>query len=314
MPLPSPVSNIKHPLFTKFNINVLIKRDDLIHPIISGNKWRKLKDNLAYAKSTHKKGILSFGGAFSNHIHALAYACNENTLASVGVIRGEPSYQNNFTLSWARHWGMRLHFVDRKTYKRRHDADYQQELQSLYPDHLIVPEGGTNHFALGGVSDVINELNQQATFDTLMLPTGSGGTLAGLISADHNQHQILGVAVLKEGQHLVDTVTGLLPEPAKSYNNWQLLTQYHGGGYAKFSEQDCSTIAAFSQATSIPFEPVYSGKMLLALLDLVSQGYFPKHHTVMLLHTGGLQGLGGLAQRKLIKASQWHLPSAPQAQ
>lgn len=314
MPLPSPVNTIRHPLFTKYNVNVLIKRDDLIHPIISGNKWRKLKGNLAHAKPTNKKGIISFGGAFSNHIHALAYACHENDLASIGVIRGEQAYQSNFTLSWARHWGMNLHFVDRKTYKRRHDADYIQELQRKYPDYLILPEGGSNELALGGVSDVIHELNQQALFDTLILPTGSGGTLAGLIAADNNQHQIIGVAVLKEGDYLVNTVKNLLPTQAQSYNNWKLLTQYHGGGYAKFTRESCSAIADFSQVTGIPFEPVYSGKMLLALLDLVSQGYFPKGHTIMMIHTGGLQGLGGLAQRNLIKASQWHLPSAPPAQ
>lgn len=314
MPLPSPVTTIKHPLFEKHKVNVLIKRDDLIHPIISGNKWRKLKDNLTMAKGTHKKGIVSFGGAYSNHIHALAYACNENSLLSIGIIRGEPAYQHNYTLSWAQYWGMKLHFVDRKTYKQRYDSDYLHEIQQLYPDFLLVPEGGSNEHALSGVSDIIDELAQQTTFDTLMLPVGSGGTLAGIIHADKNQHKILGVNVLKGGKSLQDSVTSLLPESTIAYDNWQLLDQYHGGGYAKFSADDCLKVQEFSQVTSIPFEPVYSGKMLLALLDLVSNNYFPEHHTIMMLHTGGLQGLGGLAERQLIKESQWHLPSAPPAQ
>jgi len=314
MSLPSPVTKIKHPLFEQHKVNVLIKRDDLIHPIISGNKWRKLKANLAHAKKAKKKGIISFGGAFSNHIHALAYACFENNLASIGIIRGEQAYQHNFTLSWAKHWGMSFRFIDRKTYKKRHESDYLNEIKHQFPDYWIIPEGGSNELALDGVGDIIDELNQQASFDTLILPTGSGGTLAGLVSADEKKHQILGVAVLKKAQYLVDVVTELLPESAKSFDNWQLLTQYHGGGYAKFSPEDCSTITEFSQITGIHFEPVYSGKMLLALLDLVKQDYFPKQHTIMMLHTGGLQGLGGLAQRNLIMASQWHLPSGPPAQ
>ncbi|WP_286262997.1 1-aminocyclopropane-1-carboxylate deaminase/D-cysteine desulfhydrase [Thalassotalea atypica] len=313
MTLPSRLEQIDCSLFKKHRVNVFIKRDDLIHPIISGNKWRKLKGNLAEAKRQNKKGIVSFGGAYSNHIHALAYACHQHKLSSIGIIRGESQYQDNFTLSWARYWQMQFKFVDRKTYRKRHEKDYLAELAIMYPDHFVVPEGGTNSFALSGVGEVISELNQQLDYDTIMLPVGSGGTISGLIKADHDQHEILGVAVLKQNGYLLDEITQLLPNTAHHYGNWRLLEDFHCGGYAKFSAQHCQRIIEFIDESQIPFEPVYSGKMLLALLDLVEAEYFPENHTIVLLHTGGLQGLGGLAERKLIKATQWLVPSGPPA-
>jgi len=305
----SPLQTIQHPLFAKHQLEVKIKRDDLIHPIISGNKWRKLKYNLAFAKEQGFKGALSFGGSYSNHIHALAYACYQQQLPCLGVIRGEKEYAANCTLSQAQQWGMALHFVDRKTYRLRHDENYLQELQAQYPEYFIIPEGGSNALALPGVGEVITELNAETDFDTLMTPVGSGGTLAGLIAADNNQHQLLGVAVLKQDGYLSQEVQHLLGKNAGNYHNWQILNDFHRGGYARFSEADCGRILAFNRQTDISFEPVYSGKMLLALLDLIEQGYFPAGHKIVLLHTGGLQGLGGLAERGLINNQDWPLPS-----
>jgi 1-aminocyclopropane-1-carboxylate deaminase len=299
----------------------MIKRDDLIHPIISGNKWRKLKYNIDQAKVQGKKGLISFGGAYSNHIHALAFACYQQRLPCIGIIRGESHYANNFTLRWAQHWQMKLTYVDRNTYRRRADSDYLALLQAQYPEYLIIPEGGSNSLAIPGVSEIIDELNQQTVFETLLTPVGSGGTLAGLISADNNQHQLLGVAVLKQGKetdgdkvdikpndYLTNQVSTLLPKAAQKFDNWQVLPDFHRGGYAKFSVEDSQRIIAFNQETGINFEPVYSGKMLLALMDLIKQGYFAQHHRIVLLHTGGLQGLGGLSERKRINAQQWPVP------
>lgn len=316
MSLPSSLQKINHSLFDHHKITVMIKRDDLIHPIISGNKWRKLKYNIEYAKKKGKKGIISFGGAYSNHIHALAFACYQEKLPCLGIIRGEEHYANNFTLSWARHWQIQLTFVDRKTYRQRADINYLNELQARYPEHLIVPEGGSNQLAIPGVAEVIDELNQQIKFDTLITPVGSGGTLAGLITGDKNQHKLLGIAVLKQGKqephkgdYLTKEVRSLLPNEATSYNNWQILSNFHLGGYAKFSEEDSQRILAFNQETGIDFEPVYSGKMLLALVDLIEAGYFPINHRIVMLHTGGLQGLGGLHERNIINKG-WNLPSS----
>ena len=208
---------------------------------------------------------------------------------------------------------MICHFVDRKTYRRRFDTDFLAELQNQYPNHFIVPEGGSNHLAIQGVSEVISELEQQTEFDTLITPVGSGGTLAGLISGDSlltKQHKILGVAVLKQAEYLQQEIRNLLIEQAKNHNNWQLLTDFHRGGYAKFSANDITRIVSFSRQTQLPFEPVYSGKMLLAFLDLLTQGYFKANERIVLLHTGGMQGLGGMFEQNRLTATDWpELPS-----
>lgn len=302
------LQTVHHPLFLQHNIQVQIKRDDLLHAIISGNKWRKLKYNLKHLVHHKYHGAISFGGSYSNHIHAFAFACYQQKIPCIGIIRGEQSYEKNYTLTWAKHWGMTCHFVDRKTYRRRFDKDFLAELQSQYPNHFIVPEGGSNHLAIKGVSEISNELAQQTEFDTLIAPVGSGGTLAGLITGDYSQktqHKILGVAVLKQAEYLQQEINNLLPEKAKSHNNWQLLTDYHRGGYAKFSKEDVARILEFSQQTQLPFEPVYSGKMLLAFLDLITQGYFSPNESIILLHTGGMQGLGGMFEQKKLVATDW---------
>ena len=269
----SSLQPISHPLFTKHQVKVSIKRDDQIHPIISGNKWRKLSYNLQHAKLHQYKGILSFGGCYSNHLHALAYACQQQHLKAAAIVRGESRNQNNYTLSWAKYWGMKLYFVDRQTYRKRHEADYLGELQHEFPDHFIVPEGGSNQLALQGVGEIIKELNQQSIFDTLLVPVGSGGTLAGLVKQDNNQHDILGVAVLKQSDYLLNEVKSLLNND-KKYQRWAIKNDYHGGGYAKFSTEDANNVLQFSKKTAIQFEPIYSGKMLLGFLDLLEKGYF----------------------------------------
>ena len=310
MPLPSPIEKLDHPLFRKYKINVVVKRDDLIHPIISGNKWRKLQGNIKQAQQQHYKGILSFGGAYSNHIHSLAYACQQQGLFAHGIIRGESHYQNNATLSQAKKWGLTCEFVDRQTYRLRNEQNYLEQLTQQYPDYFIVPEGGSNQYALTGMADVITELNQQLTFDHLITPVGSGGTIAGLIKADNNQHKITGITVLKEAEYLVNDINKLLGK-SEQFNNWQLLTNFHGGGYAKFSQQALTTLEEFNQAQSILFEPVYSGKMLLGFLELVTQGYFQANDTIVLLHTGGLQGINGLLERNKLSSNKWQTQVVP---
>ncbi len=304
----SRLERIFHPIFENHQLIVSIKRDDNIHPIISGNKWRKLKYNLGFAKENNYTGIISFGGSFSNHIHALAFACQQQGLKSIGIIRGESDYASNYTLTMAQQWGMALNFVDRKTYRLREDTDYLENLKQKYPDYLLVPEGGSNKLALGGVGEIITELNQQCEFDTLLTPVGSGGTLAGLIQADNNQHQLLGISVLKQDGYLTEQVNHLLSEEQHFYN-WQILSAFHRGGYAKFSKEDEQRIVNFNLQTGFVFEPVYSGKMLLAFLDLIEQGYFSKGQRIVLLHTGGLQGIGGMLERKLLNGNVWSVPT-----
>lgn len=308
------LQKIQHPLFEKYQLDVRVKRDDALHGIISGNKWRKLKYNLAHLKNQGYQGALTFGGSYSNHLHAFAYACKQENIPCIGIIRGEADYANNFTLTWARHWGMKCHFVDRKTYRRRFDTDFINELNALYPEYFIIPEGGSNALAVTGVAEVLTELASQADFDTLITPVGSGGTLAGLISGDsvandtqhkNTQHKILGIAVLKQAEYLREEIKRLVTPEGLTHTNWQLLTDFHRGGYGKFKAADVERIIAFNKQTGITFEPMYSGKMILALLDLISQGYFSAHERIILLHTGGLQGLGGMIEQGRLKASDW---------
>ncbi|MDO6444748.1 pyridoxal-phosphate dependent enzyme [Colwellia sp. 1_MG-2023] len=311
----SELQTLQHPLFEQYQLHVQIKRDDLIDPIISGNKWRKLKYNLKHVKENGYKGIISFGGAYSNHIHALAFACKQHDLLAIGVIRGEAHFAENFTLSKAKQWGMALKFVDRITYRKRDTVEYLQQLSQQYPGYFIVPEGGSNTLALKGVAEICHELNQQTHYDTLLTPVGSAGTLSGLIAGDNNQHKILGIAVLKQTDYLANEVRALLNDKVdRLFNNWQILNDYHDGGYAKFSPESLKKLQDFSAITGVPFEPIYSGKMILALLDLITINYFPPRHKIVLLHTGGLQGLGGLIEQKKLKASEWPLPLAQQAQ
>lgn len=307
----SPIEQVDLEVFRQHNLQVFIKRDDLLHPVISGNKIRKLKYNVIAAKEQGYKQILSFGGAYSNHLHALSYACKINNLTSIAIVRGEPQYGQNFTLSWAQHWGMKLNFVDRKTYKRRSDPEFLAALAKQYPQAFIIPEGGSNALALPGVQEIITELDQQVKYDYLFAPVGSGGTLAGLILADNNRHKICGIAVLKQHDYLELEVQRLLGVENNSPKQWKIFNEFHGGGYGKYSPQDADAIVRLNQQTNIPFEPVYSGKMMLALLNLVKQGYFESGSTIMLLHTGGMQGLGGMAERGLIDAKQWPVPPWP---
>ncbi|NMP15706.1 pyridoxal-phosphate dependent enzyme [Thalassotalea sp. Y01] len=311
----SPLQPILIDEFKHAGIEVMIKRDDLLHPIISGNKWRKLKYNLLEAKNQSIKKVISFGGAYSNHIHALAYACKLQQLDCLGIIRGESEYQNNFTLSWARHWGMNLQFVDRQTYRLRHQQAFLQQLASQHERSMIIPEGGSNHLALPGIAEIIDELELQTKYDYLITPVGSGGTLAGLIQADKNRHQLLGISVLKQDGYLEQEVANLLPQSAQDYPNWRIINDHHCGGYGKFKAEHVAQIADLIQRTNIPFEPVYSGKMMLALMAMAKSGYFAPGSRVVLLHTGGLQGLGGLAQRQRINPSDFIMPiSAPDSE
>ncbi|MDN3653497.1 pyridoxal-phosphate dependent enzyme [Thalassotalea ponticola] len=294
--------------FQRAGLRVFIKRDDLLHPIISGNKWRKLKYNIEQAKQRDVSKVISFGGAYSNHIHALAYACHLANLPSLGIIRGEQAYRDNYTLRWARHWQMQLQFVDRQTYRLREDGQFLKRISDQHPHSVIIPEGGSNKLAVAGVAEVVDELEQQCEFDYLLSPVGSGGTLAGLIEGAQNRYTLLGIAVLKQQDYLQQQVQSLLNDRASKWRNWHLLNQFHQGGYGKFGKQDAARLGQIIKQTGIPFEPVYTGKMVLAAIELAKQGYFAKGSTVVLLHTGGTQGLGGLLERQRITADDFIMP------
>lgn len=280
---------IRHPSLSRRRIQLWVKRDDLLHPHISGNKWRKLKYVLRHALTEQARGVLTFGGAYSNHLHAVAAAGRELSLATVGVVRGEAGTVLNPTLSDAQGWGMRLEFVDRRQYRLRHQPDYLEQLARRHPGFHMVPEGGSCALALPGVAEIWREL---PTIDELILPVASGGTLAGLLTARPPGTRVRGYAVLK-GQHwLARTVHQLYPASLLD-SGWQLQLEHHGGGYAKCSAADRAAIMQLASELHVPLEPVYSGKALLGLFRDIDAGLYSAGSRLVFLHTGGLQGARG---------------------
>lgn len=295
---PSPLQPLTHPLLSQHQIKLWVKRDDLLHGTISGNKWRKLKYPLRHAIEQQAKGLLSFGGAYSNHLHALAAIGQQLALPTLAIVRGEASSQDNPTLSDATNWGMALAFVDRVQYRLRQDPQWLAELAARYPGYYFIPEGGSCAQALPGVAELWPELaaqlageltNPPSAIDHLILPVASGGTLAGLISARASSCHITGYAVLKASTWLKEEVCSLYPAAALD-SGWQLRFDHHGGGYAKSTAADRSAIALLSNQLQLPLEPIYSGKALLGLFRDIAAGYYAPHSQLVFLHTGGLQG------------------------
>ncbi|MEL0647316.1 pyridoxal-phosphate dependent enzyme [Pseudoalteromonas agarivorans] len=290
------IQHIDSLFLKKKNIYLGVKRDDLLHPLISGNKWRKLKYNLTHMRKLNKTELLTFGGAFSNHIHACAAAGKEFNIKTHAIIRGPELDDNNPTIQFAKQCGMQLHVVNRIEYKLRQDEQYLTKLQARFPNAFILPEGGTNEHALLGCKELVHTLPEH---DYLVCPTGSGGTLAGLIEGSEQSTQVLGIAVLKQAQYLIDDIKKL-SNKAKNQNNWQLLTDHHDGGYGKFSSALWTFCQNMKHTYNLPLEPIYSGKMMYALWQLIEQDYFTPGSKIIAVHTGGLQGLNGLKYRGLV--------------
>lgn len=297
-PIDSPLQPIINNLTKHHNVTLHIKRDDLIHPLISGNKWRKLKYNLIEAKQRNVRQLVSFGGAYSNHIHAFAAAGNIYDFNTVGIIRGEEDLENQ-TIADAKKFGMTIHYVTRAEYRQRHNPEYIEILQQKFPNAQIIPEGGTNTTALKGVSEILGELADHNP-DYVCTPCGSGGTTAGLIVGAPLQTKVISIPVLKNANYLVDEINSLVRRSGVSNNNWSFIDGYHFGGYAKIKPELIVFIEQFFKQTSIELEPIYSGKMFYGIYDLIRQGYFPAGSKIVAIHTGGLQGVNGLKQRGLL--------------
>lgn len=286
----TPIQEIQSDLLRKAAVRILVKREDLNHPFVSGNKWWKLKYNIEEAQRIGKQTVLTFGGAYSNHIYATAAACSEVGLKSIGIIRGEETLPLNATLTFAKEKGIVLHYVRRERYRGKTDETFIETLRTQFGDFFLIPEGGTNEFAIRGteeMADIFSNIN----FDHLFLPVGTGGTIAGLIRA-LPEKRITGVSVLK-GDFLGDEIKRLLTIENKSdtrYGNWDLLTSYHHGGYAKVSPELVEFMRRMSVEHDLPLDPVYTGKLLWAVMEEVLKGSFKRGSTILALHTGGLQG------------------------
>ena len=238
-------------------INISIKRLDLVHPHISGNKFFKLKYNLLAAQQQGYKKLLTFGGAYSNHIAATAYAAQLFGFESLGIIRGEElaSKPLNLTLNTAQQFGMQLQFVMRETYRQKQSPAYLAQLQQDYPEYYVIPEGGTNPLAIQGCTEILSDADRQ-NYALICCAVGTGGTIAGLIEASHSQQQVLGFFALK-GDFLCREIQQLTEK-----RNWQITDQYCCGGYAKTNAELLQFIHAFEQPYDIPLEQIDTGKML----------------------------------------------------
>jgi 1-aminocyclopropane-1-carboxylate deaminase len=272
-------------------IRLLIRREDLNHKYISGNKWWKLKYNLAEAREKGHHSILTFGGAFSNHIFSTAAAANELGFKSIGIIRGEEILPLNNTLDFASRSGMKLHFLSREQYRAKTDENFVEKLRDSLGDFYLIPEGGTNNLAVRGCQELASDKLSRNNFDYLILPVGTGGTIAGLICGFKGQKIISGISVLKNGEFLVDEVSTLVKNySGTSYGNWNILTSYDHGGYAKVNDSLNRFIATMKEKHNLPLDHVYTGKTMWAVLKEAETGAFARGSTVMVLHTGGLQG------------------------
>lgn len=274
---------------TEKGISLYLKREDLVHPHISGNKYRKLKYNLMEAQNGGYSTILTFGGAFSNHIAATAYVGKEYGFKTVGIVRGEElqdKWKQNPTLALAKEHGMQFKFVSRTDYREREDLKFLGKLKDEFGEYYLLPEGGTNALAVKGCEEILTVRDQG--FDLISCAVGTGGTIAGIINSSDDSQYILGFPALK-GDFLKKDICKFVRK-----RNWELQTDYHFGGYAKVDSKLVNFINDFKMKTGIPLDPIYTGKLLFGILDLVEKDYFPPMTKILAVHTGGLQGIAGM--------------------
>jgi 1-aminocyclopropane-1-carboxylate deaminase len=286
----TPLQEIHDAALDKAGIQLIIKREDLNHPYVSGNKWWKLKYNLEEAARLNLP-ILTFGGAYSNHIFATAAAGKELGTNTIGIIRGERTEDLNKTLTFAESQGMHLHFISREQFRNKAQPSFIQSLNESFGDFYLIPEGGTNSNAVKGCKEFAISKLSSVDFDALILPVGTGGTIAGLVSGLPREREIIGVSVLKNGEFLVDDIAELLQNySAGTYGNWSIATSYDHGGYAKATKELLDLLRAMKMQHNLPLDSVYTGKLMWAVLKEAERGRFSRGSTVLALHTGGLQG------------------------
>jgi 1-aminocyclopropane-1-carboxylate deaminase len=286
---------IVDPGLAEKGIRLYLKREDRIHDFISGNKWRKIKYNLGEAKKRGYNKILTFGGAYSNHIYAVAAAGMLFGFETVGVIRGERYDHLNPTLSAAVSAGMILHYINRADFSNKYSEKILGPVRKRFGDFYLIPEGGSNVIALKGCIEMVNEIEDD--FDMVCLPCGTGGTLAGILEGLKGRSFVLGFPVLKEGAFLRKNIDSLNYQySGNTYDNYRLNTHYHFGGYAKFNGDLIGFINSFKINHQCPLDPVYTGKMMYGIYDMIRNGRL-RNMKILAIHTGGLQGIAGFNER-----------------
>ncbi|MEA5576116.1 1-aminocyclopropane-1-carboxylate deaminase/D-cysteine desulfhydrase [Anabaena sp. UHCC 0451] len=292
--LSPPIQKINSQIADSIGIELYVLRLDLMHPLVNGNKWFKLKYNLLSAKEENCSTILTFGGAYSNHIFATAAAGNLFGFRTIGVIRGEETLPLNPTLSFAVEQGMELLYCDRTTYRKRHTIQLQEDLKQRFGEVFIIPEGGCNLDGVRGCTEIMPNIEP---FDHICLACGTATTLAGMALSLNSKQKIIGFPVLKGGEFLAAEIDSLinnyltsgLPASVDVPAPWQLICDYHFGGYAKVNQELINFCQKFTQEHGITLDYVYTGKMFYGVMNLLKQGFF-QPGKILLLHTGGLQG------------------------
>ncbi|BAY11410.1 1-aminocyclopropane-1-carboxylate deaminase/D-cysteine desulfhydrase [Calothrix sp. NIES-2098] len=301
--LPPTIQPIHSAIAQQAGVNLSVLRLDFMHPWVNGNKWFKLKYNILEAQQRNFTTLLTFGGAYSNHIFATAAAGNLFGFRTIGMIRGEERLPLNPTLSFAVQQGMQLFYLDRQKYRERQTTALQTELQQRFGEVFIIPEGGGNLNGVRGCIEIVNT----AAFDTVCVACGTGTTLAGIILSLQKGQRAIGFPVLKGGEFLASEVDSWLknylasglPTANEAIASWELICNYHMGGYAKVNDELLTFSQQFTQEHGIPLDYVYTAKMFYGVMDLLKQGFFQRGDRLLLIHTGGLQGNLGIEKRSL---------------
>ncbi|MEH2197680.1 1-aminocyclopropane-1-carboxylate deaminase/D-cysteine desulfhydrase [Nostoc sp.] len=308
---PPPIQKINSEIARHAGVDLYVLRLDLMHPWVNGNKWFKLKYNLLEAKEKNFTTLLTFGGAYSNHIYATAAAGNLFGFRTIGVIRGEETLPLNPTLSFAVQQGMQLVYLNREMYRQRNTPALQEYLQQRFGEVFIIPEGGSNLNGVRGCMEIVGDAMSTAgyayAFDRICVACGTATTLAGIALSLHQGQRAIAFPVLKNGAFLAQETESLLtnylasdlPTPFNSPASWELVCDYHFGGYAKVNDELLMFSQQFKEEHGIPLDYVYTAKMFYGVMDLLKQGFFSKGDSLLLIHTGGLQGNIGIEERYL---------------
>lgn len=290
--LPCPIQEIKMPVLHEKSVRLDVLREDLNHPLIQGNKLRKLKYNILEANQLGIETILSFGGAFSNHISALAAAGEAFNFNTIGIIRGdELAHQAlNITLEQAQERGMKFHFINRSMYKKKNSPEFLKALENKWGKIFIVPEGGSNELGVNGVAEMVDE--RFLNYDFIATAVGSGGTLAGILQGLRNQKKVLGFPALKKADYLKKEI-----QKWTNFRNYEFINTYHFGGFGKVPHDLVNFAQTFYECSGIVLDPLYTAKLLYGLIDLIKKNYFKPGTQLLVIHTGGLQGIPGIKSK-----------------
>lgn len=281
--------------FTEKRVGVAVLRLDMIHPVVSGNKLFKLNYFLKEASQNKYEGILTFGGAYSNHLVATAYACKTVGLKSIGIVRGEAPENYSHTLIDCEHYGMQLHFISRKDYGLIDDSAYLEALQKKHPTYLFIPEGGYHPLGANGAADIMSLIDNETTH--VCCAIGTATTFSGLLAGLKKNQQLIGVPVLKGLIDIKERINYLLADHS---SNYYIADHYHFGGYAKKNDSLIMFMNDFYRKHQVPTDFIYTAKMMFGISDMIKQNYFNPGDKIVCIHTGGLQGNQSLPAGALV--------------